>query len=113
ASGMPAVWRIPFMVTTLLVAVPTGIKVFAWVATIWRGKIWITTPLLFVFSSIVLFLIGGLTGIFLAIAPVDLYLHDTYWVVGHFHAMLFGGFLLPVMAAMYFWFPKVTGKMLS
>jgi cytochrome c oxidase subunit 1 len=113
AAGMPGSLRIPFMVTTLLVAVPTGIKVFAWVTTMWMGKIRLATPLLHVVSSIVIFLIGGLTGIPLGIVPVDLYLHDTYWVVGHFHAMLFGGFLLPVMAAIYYWFPKVSGKMLS
>jgi cytochrome c oxidase subunit 1 len=93
--------------------VPTGIKVFAWVATMWLGKIRLAPPLLFVVSSIVIFLIGGLTGIPLGIVPVDLYLHDTYWVVGHFHAMIFGGFLLPLMGAIYYWFPKVSGKMLS
>jgi cytochrome c oxidase subunit 1 len=113
AAGMPAVLRIPFMVTTLLVAVPTGVKVFAWVTTIWMGKIRLDTPLLFIVSSIVIFLIGGLTGIPLGIVPVDLYLHDTYWVVGHFHAMVFGGFLLPVMGAIYYWFPKVSGRMLG
>jgi cytochrome c oxidase subunit 1 len=113
AAGMPAVLRIPFMATTLLVAVPTGVKVFAWVATMWMGKIRLSTPLLFVVSAIVIFLLGGLTGIPLGIVPIDLYLHDTYWVVGHFHAMIFGGFLLPTMAAIYYWFPKVTGKMLN
>ncbi|HTY81154.1 MAG TPA: cbb3-type cytochrome c oxidase subunit I, partial [Dehalococcoidales bacterium] len=112
AAGMPAVLRVPFMVTTLLVAVPTGVKVFAWVATMWMGKIRLDTPLLFVLSSIVIFMTGGLAGIPLGIVPVDLYLHDTYWVVGHFHAMIFGGFLLPVMAAIYYWFPKATGRML-
>ena len=113
AAGMPAILLIPFMVTTLLVAVPTGVKVFAWISTVWMGKINLATPFLFVLSSIVIFLIGGLTGIPLGIVPVDLYLHDTYWVVGHFHAMLFGGFLLPLMAGIYFWFPKVSGKMLD
>ena len=113
AAGMPAILRIPFMVTTLLVAVPTGVKVFAWISTVWMGKIKLATPLLFVVSSIVIFLVGGLTGIPLGIVPVDLYLHDTYWVVGHFHAMLFGGFLLPLMAGIYYWFPKVSGKMLD
>jgi cytochrome c oxidase subunit 1 len=112
ASGMPAMLRIPFMVTTLLVAVPTGVKVFAWVATTWMGKMRLQTPLIFVFSAVILFLIGGLTGVPLGIVPVDLYLHDSYWVVGHFHAMFFGGFLMPVMAAFYYWFPKVTGRML-
>ena len=113
AAGMPAVLRIPFMITTLLVAVPTGVKVFAWVTTLWMGKIRLATPLLFIVSSIVIFLIGGLTGIPLGIVPVDLYLHDTYWVVGHFHAMVFGGFLLPVMGAIYYWFPKASGRMLG
>ena len=113
AAGMPAVLRIPFMVTTLLVAVPTGVKVFAWVATMWMGKIRLDTPLLFIISSILIFMTGGLAGIPLGIVPVDLYLHDTYWVVGHFHAMVFGGFLLPVMGAIYYWFPKATGRMLS
>jgi cytochrome c oxidase subunit 1 len=113
AAGMPSWLRVPFMVTTLLVAVPTGVKVFAWVATTWMAKMRMQTPLLFVFSAVVLFLIGGLTGIPLGIVPVDLYLHATYWVVGHFHAMFFGGFLLPAMAAIYYWYPKVTGRMLS
>ena len=113
AAGMPGWMRVPFMITTLLVAVPTGVKFFAWAATVWMGKIRLASPLLFVFSSILLFLVGGLTGIPLGIVPVDLYLHDTYWVVGHFHAMLFGGFLMPVMAAIYYWFPKVSGRMLG
>lgn len=112
ASGMPGFMRVPFMITTLLVAVPTGIKFFGWAATMWMGKIRLDSPMLFVLSSMVLFLLGGITGIPLGIVPVDLYLHDTYWVVGHFHAMLFGGFLLPVMVAIYYWFPKVTGRML-
>jgi cytochrome c oxidase subunit 1 len=113
AAGVPEVLRIPFMVTTLLVSVPTGIKVFAWTATMWMGKLRISTALLFVLSSIIIFLIGGLTGIPLGIVPVDLYLHDTYFVVGHFHGTLFGGFLLPFMAGIYFWFSKATGRMLS
>jgi cytochrome c oxidase subunit I len=113
AAGMEAFLRIPFMITTLLVAVPTGIKVFAWTATLWMGKIRLNSSMLFILSSIVVFLIGGLTGIPLGIVPVDLYLHDSYFVVGHFHATLFGGFLLPFMAAICFWFPKVSGKMLS
>jgi cytochrome c oxidase subunit 1 len=112
AAGMPAALRVPFMVTTLLVAVPTGVKVFAWVATTWLGKIRLKPPLLFVFTAVVLFLIGGLSGVPLGIVPIDLYLHATYWVVGHFHAMFFGGFLLPTMAGIYFWFPKVTGRLL-
>jgi cytochrome c oxidase subunit I len=113
AAGIAAFLRVPFMVTTLLVAVPTGIKVFAWLATMWMGKLRINTAFLFVLAAIIIFLIGGLTGIPLGIVPIDLYLHDTYFIVGHFHATLFGGFLFPFMAAIYYWFPKVTGRMLN
>ena len=113
AAGLPGWMRVPFMITTLLVAVPTGVKVFAWTATTWMGKIELKTPLLFVFAAVILFLIGGLTGIPQGIVPTDLYLHDSYWIVGHFHALFFGGFLLPAMAAIYYWFPKVRGRMLS
>jgi cytochrome c oxidase subunit I len=113
AAGIPEVLRIPFMVTTLLVAVPTGVKVFAWTATMWMGKLRISTALLFILSSIIVFLIGGLTGVPLGIVPVDLYLHDTYFVVGHFHGTLFGGFLLPFIGGIYYWFSKVTGRLLN
>jgi cytochrome c oxidase subunit 1 len=110
AAGIPDVLRIPFMVTTLLVAVPTGVKLFAWTATMWMGKLILQTPFLFVLSAILVFLVGGLTGVPVGIVPTDLYLHDTYYVVAHFHGTLFGGFLLPLMAALYYWFPKVTGR---
>ena len=113
AAGIPAFLRVPFMITTLLVAVPTGVKVFAWVATMWMGNLRISTAFLFVLSAIITFLIGGLTGMPLGIVPVDLYLHDTYYVVGHFHGTLFGGFLLPFMAGIYYWFPKVSGRLLN
>jgi cytochrome c oxidase subunit I len=113
AAGIPALLRVPFMVTTLLVSVPTGVKVFAWVATMWQGKLRMAVPFLFVLSSMMIFLIGGLMGIPLGVVPTDLYLHDTYFVVGHFHAMLFGGFFLPLMAGIYYWYPKATGRMLS
>ena len=101
---------IAFMFTTLLVAVPTGVKFFNWLATLWRGKLSFETPLLFVLGAFVIFLIGGLTGPFLAIVPVDWHLHDTYYVVGHFHHTMFGGFVYPFMAAIYYWFPKATGR---
>jgi cytochrome c oxidase subunit 1 len=113
ATGMPALLRIPFMVTTMLVAVPTGVKVFAWVATAWGGKLRMNSPLLFVLSAIVIFLIGGLTGVIQAVVPVDLYVHDTYWIVAHFHSVLFGGFLFPLMAGIYYWFPKMSGRRMS
>ncbi|MBI2858498.1 MAG: cbb3-type cytochrome c oxidase subunit I [Chloroflexi bacterium] len=113
AAGMEGWLRIPFMFTTLLVAVPTGVKIFSWLATMWEGRIKLTSAFLFVLTAIVVFLIGGLTGVPQGVVPVDLYLTDTYWIVAHFHATLFGGFMFPLMAAIYFWFPKVTGRMLS
>ncbi len=113
SAGMESWMRIPFMFTTLLVAVPTGVKIFSWLATMWQGKISLDTPMLFVLSAIVIFLVGGITGVPQGVVPVDLYLTDTYWIVGHFHHTLFGGFVFPMMAAVYFWFPKVTGKRLS
>ena len=113
AAGIPALLRIPFMITTMLVAVPTGVKVFAWVATAWGGKLRMGTPLLFVLSAIVIFLIGGLTGVIQAVVPVNLYVHDTYWIVAHFHSVLFGGFLFTLMAGIYYWFPKMTGRRMS
>jgi cytochrome c oxidase subunit I len=110
-SGMNDALRIPFMLSTMLVAVPTGIKFFSWVGTMWQGKISFQTPMLFVLGAISVFLIGGLSGPILGTVPTDLHLHDTYWVVGHFHATMFGGFVFPFFAALYYWFPKITGRM--
>ena len=110
-SGYSPYLRVPFMISTLLVAVPTGVKFFSWVATLWGGRLRFPTPMLFVLGSISVFLLGGLTGPILATVATDLYLHDTYFVVGHFHATLFGGFVFPFFAAIYFWFPKITGRM--
>ncbi|MDP2951740.1 MAG: cbb3-type cytochrome c oxidase subunit I, partial [Chloroflexota bacterium] len=112
-AGLEPTLMIPMMVTTLLVAVPTGIKIFSWLATMWQGKIRLDTPMLFVVSAIAIFLVGGLTGVPLALVPADMHLTDTYWIVSHFHHTLFGGFVFPTMAAVYFWFPKVTGRLLS
>ncbi len=100
-----------FTFTTMLVAVPTGVKFFSWLATMWDAKMSYETPMLFVLGGILVFLLGGLTGPFLAVVPVDQFLHDSYWVVSHFHDTMFGGFLFPFIAAIYFWFPKVTGRM--
>jgi cytochrome c oxidase subunit 1 len=110
-SGMDNSLRVPFMMATLLVAIPTGVKFFSWVATVWEGKLIFPTPMLFVLGAISVFLIGGLTGPILATVPTDLHLHDSYWIVGHFHATMFGGFVFPFFAALYFWYPKVTGRM--
>ncbi len=110
-SGMSAYLRVPFMYSTLLVAVPTGVKFFSWVGTMWRGKISFPTPMLFTLGAISVFLLGGLTGPPNATVATDLHLHDTYWIVGHFHATMFGGYIFPLFAAMYYWFPKMSGRM--
>jgi len=112
-SGMNEYLRVPFMYSTLLVAVPTGVKFFSWVATIWGGKIETPTPMLFVLGGIVVFLLGGLTGPPNATVSTDLHLHDTYFIVGHFHDTMFGGYIFPFFAALFYWFPKATGKRLN
>ena len=110
-SGMSDALRVPFMISTMLVAVPTGVKFFSWVATMWEGKMSFETPFLFVLGAISVFLIGGISGPILGTIPTDLHLHDSYWVVGHFHATMFGGFIFPFFAALYYWYPKITGHM--
>jgi len=111
ASGYNPTLRYPFMYSTLLVAIPTGVKFFSWLGTLWGGKLTFPTPMLFVLVATSVFLIGGLSGPILGTVPTDLPLTDTYFVVGHFHATMFGGFVFPFFAALYFWFPKVTGRM--
>jgi len=110
-SGMAPYLRVPFMVSTLLVAVPTGIKFFSWIATLWQGKLIFPTPMLFALGGVVIFLLGGLSGPPAGTVATDLYIHDTYFIVGHFHATMFGGYIFPFFAAIYYWFPKITGKM--
>jgi cytochrome c oxidase subunit 1 len=102
-----------FGATSMLIAVPTGIKFFNWIATMWRGKISFQTPMLFVCGFLFMFLIGGVTGIYLAAAPIDFAAHDTYYVVAHFHYTMFGGTVFAAFAGLYFWIPKITGKMMG
>jgi cytochrome c oxidase subunit 1 len=102
-----------FSIMTFLIAVPTGVKMFNWVFTMWRGQLMLKTPLLFALGFLTMFLIGGINGAFSASVPVDFALHDTYWVVAHLHYVLFGGSVFGVMAALYYWFPKMTGKMMN
>ncbi|MDM3846421.1 MAG: cbb3-type cytochrome c oxidase subunit I [Aphanizomenon gracile PMC638.10] len=110
-SGTPAWMRLFFMVTTMFVSIPTGIKVFAWVATIWGGKIRLTTPMLFALGGLVMFVFAGITGIMLSSVPVDVHVNNTYFVVGHFHYVLYGTVTMGMYAAIYHWFPKMTGRM--
>jgi cytochrome c oxidase subunit 1 len=113
ASGMNPTLGTSFMVSTLVIAVPSAIKTFNWLATLWRGSIRLTTPMLHALAFVSMFVIGGLTGIFAASTPVDLYIHDTYFIVGHLHYVLFGGSLFGIFAGITFWFPKMFGRMLN
>ncbi|OGS46175.1 MAG: hypothetical protein A3K66_03885 [Euryarchaeota archaeon RBG_16_67_27] len=112
-TGMSLTSRVPFMVLTLAIAVPSGIKVFNWIMTMWGGAIELKAPMLFAIGFIGMFVIGGITGVFQAPIPVDYALQDTYWVVGHLHYVLFGGTILGAFAGLYFWYPRMTGRMYS
>lgn len=109
--GMPLTGELFFMYTTMLIAVPTGVKVFNWVATMWKGAMTFETPMLFALAFVILFTIGGFSGLMLAITPVDFQYHDTYFVVAHFHYVLVTGAVFAIVAGVYFWIPKWTGHM--
>ena len=111
ASGTPGWMRMLFMFTTMTISVPTGIKVFAWVATIWGGKLKLNTAMLFALGGMTMFVFAGITGIMLASTPVDIHVNNTYFVVGHFHYVLYGSMTMGMFAALYHWFPKMTGRM--
>src|ERR1700735_2562055 len=111
--GMPSYGNAFFVLTTMIVAVPTGIKIFNWLATMWGGKLQFHTPMLFAVGFLFQFLIGGLTGMMLATAPFDWQLGNSYFVVAHFHYIIVGGILFAIFAAFYYWYPKITGRMLN
>jgi len=112
-SGMNPALGMTFMVSTMLIALPSAVKVFNWLGTIWGGRIQFTTPMLFALSFVSMFIIGGLSGIFMAATPVDIFIHDTYYIVAHFHYVLFGGTAMAVFGAIHFWFPKMFGRMMN
>lgn len=111
ASATPDWMRMLFMLSSMLVAVPTGIKVLAWTATLWRGKIHLETPMLFTLAGVGMFLFAGITGVMLASVPFDIHVNNTYFVVGHFHYVVYGTVTMAIFSGIYFWFPKMTGRM--
>jgi cytochrome c oxidase subunit 1 len=110
-SGMQPWIRVPMMVTTAIIAVPTGIKIFSWLATLWRGVLHLDTPMLFALGFLTMFTLGGISGVMLAMIPLDIHVSDTYFIVAHIHYVLFGGSLMTIFAGVYYWFPKMTGRM--
>jgi len=111
--GMPDVLNGFFMISSMIIAVPTGVKILNWLATLWRGNLHFDTPMLFALGFVSVFTIGGLSGIFLAAFPIDWQVQDTYYVVAHFHYVLFGGSVLAILAGFSYWWPKFFGRMLN
>jgi cytochrome c oxidase subunit 1 len=112
-SGQSALAGVLFSFITFLVAIPSGIKVFNWLATMYRGSISFEAPMLYAISFLLLFAIGGLTGLFLGALAVDVHLHDTYFVVAHFHYVMMGGTVIAFLGGIHYWWPKMFGKMYS
>ena len=113
SSGMDPRLSLPFMILTMIIGVPTGVKMFNWMATMWRGKLYLDSPMIFSLGFLITFAVGGFGGIILASIPIDLHITNTYFVVGHMHYVLFGGSVMAIFAAIYFWFPKMTGYKLN
>jgi len=113
AAGIPQFGASLFTVASIMIALPTGVQIFCWIATIWNGRLVIRTPALYMLAFFVVFLIGGMTGVMLAVIPFDQQVHDTFFVVAHFHYVLIGGAVFPLLGAVHYWFPKFTGRMLS
>jgi cytochrome c oxidase subunit I+III len=112
-TGLPRLGESFFTASSMAIAVPAGVQIFCWLATLWDGKPVFKTPLLFIVGFIVTFVIGGLTGVMVASVPFDTQVHDTYFVVAHFHYVLIGGAVFPLLGAIYYWLPKITGRMMS
>src|SRR5437588_3433277 len=113
ATGLPQIGEAYFTAASMMIAITSGVQIFCWLATLWSGRLRMTTSLHFVFGFIAIFVLGGLTGVVLASIPLDLQVHDTYFVVAHFHYVLIGGALFPLFGAFYHWFPKMTGRLMD
>jgi cytochrome c oxidase subunit 1 len=113
AVGMPVGLDIFFMLSSMVIAVPTGVKIFNWLGTLWGGDLRFRTPMLFAIGFVAMFIIGGLSGIFMAATPVDIFIHDTYYIVAHFHYVVFGGIIMAFFGGLYYYWPKVFGFRLS
>jgi cytochrome c oxidase subunit 1 len=112
-TGLPSIGLSVFAAISMLIAVPSGVQVFCWIATLWNGKLRFRVPLWFVLGFVFIFVLGGLTGVMLAAVPLDYQVHDTYFVVAHFHYVLIGGAVFPIFGAFYYWFPKLYGRLLG
>ena len=112
-SGMNPALGATFMLSTMMIALPSAIKVFNWLGTMWGGRLQFTSAMLNAMAFVAMFIIGGLSGIFMAATPVDMHIHDTYFIVGHIHYVLFGGSTFGIFAAIYYWFPKMFGRMMN
>jgi cytochrome c oxidase subunit I+III len=113
ATGLPVLGLSFFAAASIMVTIPSSIQIFSWIATLWRGRVVLNTAFLFILGFLVLFILGGITGIMVASTPFDWQAHDTFFVVAHFHYVLVGGVVFPLFASIYYWFPKVSGKMLG
>jgi cytochrome c oxidase subunit 1 len=113
ATGLPQLGQSFFTASSIMIVVPTALQLFCWIATLWTGRIEFKTPLLYVLAFFFVFVIGGLSGVMIASVPLDLQVHDTFFIVAHFHYVLIGGAVFPLLGAVHFWFPKITGRMLS
>ena len=113
ATGLPRIGYSFYTAASIAVSVPTGLQIFCWIATLWEGRPRLDVPLLYVIGFIITFVIGGLTGVMIAAVPLDLQLHDTYFIVAHFHYVLIGGAVFPLLGAITYWYPKFTGTMMS